>query len=153
MMHNTYKREIIALIKEMEGAIGKETLPGLFDNSDNASGDRRVGCNQFREIAANCRAAECYEEILLLIQYTRSKSKGNQSWKTICNHSGKTFGEIVEEYMCKVKSLCGEDAQWDELREPVQLFFGYLYWQSRIWADQYGKNSQITNGGKKNAVH
>lgn len=157
MIHNSLKYDIIRLVKDMENAIGDEALSGLFDSSDNASGERKVGCNQFREIASDCRVAECYEEIILLIQYTRAKSKNNMSWKTNCINN-KMFGEIVEEYMGRVKALCNENTSWDTLKELIQLFFGYLYWQSRIWADKYGNNAAGHNngrpyGGRRNAVH
>lgn len=139
MVKHSYKQKIIKLIKEMGEAIGTQQLRTLFNPSDAADGKKAVGCNQFREIAADCRAAECYEEIELLIQYTQSKAEEKKdepakSWKTICKN-GKTFGETVTYYMKEVKQLCGTDADWDTVREPMQLFFGYLYWQSRIWAD------------------
>lgn len=148
-MSKTIKREIIAMIKQMEGMIGREALSGLFDSSDKATGDQRVGCNQFREIASECSAAECYEEIVLLIQYTQAKSKPEQSWKTRCAN-GKAFGEVVTDQMNKVRELCGNPADWNALKEPIQLFFGYLYWQSRIWADVFRQTGAPQNKQKQN---
>lgn len=148
-MSKTIKREIIAIIKQMEGIIGKEALSGLFDSSDRATGDKRVGCNQFREIASECSAAECYEEIVLLIQYTQAKSKPEQSWKTRCAN-GKAFGEVVTDQMEQVRALCSNPEDWNSLKEPIQLFFGYLYWQSRIWADAYKQTDSIHGSPKSN---
>ena len=134
-MDKSYKSDIIQLIKQMETDIGNNTLYGLFNSSYSADGKKNVGCNQFRGIASDCRAAECYEEIMLFIRYTQSKADRDASWKTKCAN-GKPFGELVTDYMEKVKALCGENAGWDEVRETIRMFFGYLYWQSRIWADQ-----------------
>lgn len=152
MTTQSYKRDIIELIKRMGREIGAGKLGKLFNSSDAADGKKAVGCNQFREIAADCRVAECYEEIELLIQYTQSKAEDKndkknepaKSWKMICEN-GKPFGETVTDYMQEVRRLCGENAEWDTVREPMQLFFGYLYWQSRIWAD----SNQTQNGTRR----
>lgn len=138
------KQKIIHIVGRMKNMIGEDALGKLFDSSDRATGENKVGCNQFREIAADCRSAECYEEIVLLIRYTQSKSRKNASWKTICAN-GKSFGEVVLDGMAEVRNLCDADADWEQLWEPIQLFFGYLYWQSRIWADQYAKNDSNGN--------
>ena len=83
-MDKSYKSDIIQLIKQMETDIGNNTLYGLFNSSDSADGKKNVGCNQFRGIASDCRAAECYEEIMLFIRYTQSKADRDASWKTKC---------------------------------------------------------------------
>ena len=112
-------------------------IGNLFRSNDTTSGQKNVGCNQFRDIAAECRVAECYEEILLLIQYSQAKADSDKSWKTICDGNQKAFGETVIDGMEQVKALYGKDPEWEEIREPIQLYFGYLYWQSRILAEQH----------------
>ena len=155
-MSRTYKKEILGFIKDIKQDIGEAALSGLFDGTEKASGAKGIGCGQFRELAMDCRVAECYDEMLLLIRYNQAKvSREKTSWKTVCAN-GKTFGDIIADHMEKVRALCGENAEWDDMREPMQLFFGYLYWQSRVWADEYagaptyqGGSSSFKNSGGK----
>ena len=142
-MTNSYKREIIALVQQMKEDIGEEALSGLFDGSERVTSTRNIGCNQFREFAMECADAECYEEIVLQIQYSQAKSKPSESWKTRCAN-GKAFGTVVTDYMERVKALCGEEADWETLRVQIRQFFTYLYFQSRIWADSYRRKDQKT---------
>ena len=141
------KQEIIRIVEQMKDTIGENALRGLFDSGDRATGEKRVGCNQFREIASDCRYADCYEEIVLLVRYTQAKSKRGESWKKVCANR-EPFGEVVVDGMNRVKGLCGTE-DWEKIREPLQLFFGYLYWQSRIWSDQYAQQ----NGGNPGVNH
>lgn len=158
---NEHKKDILLIIKKMESEIGRNAMQSLFDISGNATGEKKVGCNQFREIANDCKIADCYEEILLLLRYTEAKSQDNKSWKTKCSDN-KTFGEIVIANMENVRSLTrkdGEENNWDNEKELLQMYFGYLYWQSRVWADQqtgtqYGGNdnkSNFRNGNRSNS--
>ncbi|MDE6788265.1 MAG: hypothetical protein K2J47_02970 [Ruminococcus sp.] len=154
---NEYKKDILLIIKQMESEIGRSAMQSLFDISGNATGEKQVGCNQFREIANDCRIADCYEEILLLLQYTEAKSKNDASWKTKCSNN-KTFGEIVIANMSKVRSMASKDDKkndWNTEKELLQMYFGYLYWQSRVWADKqtgtkHGGNGNIPNFNKNN---
>ena len=103
------------------------------DENENNKDNRKIGCNQFRDIAILCKGAECYEEIEMLIRYNMSKCKGGESWMFDCG-GGTLFGSIVLECMDDIyntdKKKCMED---------LELFFGYLYWQSRIWAAESQK--------------
>lgn len=149
---NEHKKEILLIIKQMESEIGKSAMQSLFDSSSGATGEKKVGCNQFREIANDCRIADCYEEILLFLQYTEAKSKKDHSWKTKCSNN-KTFGEIVVTNMNKVRSLADKDDEknnWAAEKELLQMYFGYLYWQSRVWADQQTGAQLSRNGNKSN---
>lgn len=151
------KEQIIQIVKSMEGKIGKEKLGALFAK-DNGN-DKNIGCNQFRDLASTCRQADCYEEIELLVQYSTAKAKSGQSWKTSIS-GGQTFGKLVVDCMQKVRKIDPTHAQEMYL---LELFFGYLYWQSRIWSEtdsptqnnrgnkqQYGNSySNFKNAGKR----
>ena len=130
------KEQIIQIVKGMEGKIGKEKLGALFNKDDG------IGCNQFRDLASTCRQADCYEEIELLVQYSTAKAKitrdkktkelEGKSWKTKIS-DGRTFGELVVSCMREVREIDPTHAQEMYL---LELFFGYLYWQSRIWSER-----------------
>lgn len=145
---NEHKKDILLIITQMESEIGRSAMQSLFDSSGNATGEKKVGCNQFREIANDCRIADCYEEILLLLRYTEAKSKNGVSWKTKCSNN-KTFGEIVIANMSKVRSFANQN-DWDTVKELLQMYFGYLYWQSRVWADQQTGTQRDGNGNRPN---
>lgn len=146
---NEHKKDILLIIKKMESEIGRNAMQSLFDSNGNANGEKKVGCNQFREIANDCRIADCYEEILLLLQYTEAKSKNGVSWKTKCSNN-KTFGEVIVENMSKVRSFANQN-DWDTEKELLQMYFGYLYWQSRVWADQQTGTQQGRNSNRQNS--
>ncbi len=124
------KKQILDIVAAMETQIGIEKLSGLLSGESKGEGDQ-IGCNQFREIAALCRQAESCEEIKLMIQYNIAKAKNNVSWKYRCSN-GKRFGDIVLSSMDKVIAI-----KEGEVLENLELYFGYLYWQARVWADQY----------------
>ena len=127
------KQELIGIVT----GIGKRIEPakrGELFVKESARGDnRKIGCNQFRDISALCRGAECYEEIEMLIRYSMSKCNSGASWMFDCG-GGTMFGSIILECMEDIyntdKKKCTED---------LELFFGYLYWQSRIWAAESQK--------------
>ncbi len=136
----------------MESEIGISAMQSLFDSSGNATGEKKVGCNQFREIANDCRIADCYEEILLLLQYTEAKSKNGVSWKTKCSNN-KTFGEVVVANMSKVHSMANKgdkENDWGTEKELLQMYFGYLYWQSRVWVDKQAGKQHDRNDNRQN---
>ena len=132
------KKQILDIVAAMETQIGTEKLPGLLSRESRGEGNQ-IGCNQFREIAALCRQAESCEEIKLMIQYNIAKSKDDISWKYKCSN-GKRFGDIVLSSMDKVIAIN------DEVLENMELYFGYLYWQARVWADQKKKDDKSSSG-------
>ncbi|MGN0594293.1 MAG: hypothetical protein ACI4I6_03990 [Hominimerdicola sp.] len=82
-------------------------------------GDRdNIGTNQFRSIASACKAAECYEEIEILIKYNTAKDD-NKSWIKI--------QDDLLNSMDKIKSEDNEN-----VLANLNLFFGYLYRYGRI---------------------
>ena len=98
----------------------------------------KIGNNQFRELASICRNADCYEEIELLINYNTAKADGG-SWanlieySTTINHSvKKKFGNIIVDQMKIIKTQSENDG--DSVLENLSLFFGYMYWNARIWS-------------------
>ena len=121
------KKEIIDLVKEIGSDIGNKKR-SLFSENENSG---KIGNNQFRELASICHSAECYEEIELLIKYNTAKSIKNnndESWAVFCEN--KRFGNIVIEKMKKIHEFEKED---EEVLKSLEAFFGYLYWQARIW--------------------
>lgn len=124
------KKQILEIVEAMEEQIGKETMPYLFC-SEQKNDNKKIGCNQFREIASICRQAESYEELKLMIQYNIAKANDDESWKKKCRNQ-IVFGDIVLEAMEKVRAI-----DEDKVLDHLELYFGYLYWQARVWTDQY----------------
>lgn len=140
------KKQIIQLVQELGERIGSKDLSELFQN-DNTPGDNKIGHGQFRELAALCGAAECYEEIELLVKYNTAKaaekSKYGGSWAKecyACNH--QKFGDLIVDYMKKIQESEQNDA---DFLTDLMHFFGYLYWQSRVWTAE--NPSQPKNSG------
>lgn len=129
------KEEIIKIVTDMENQIGTEKMGDLFQKESISSKDTKIGSNQFRDIASMCAKAESYAEIELMIKYNIAKANIEKSWKLICSNN-KIFGDIILDSMNKVTKI-------DETKilENMELFFGYLYWQARIWADRYSNDS------------
>ncbi len=122
----------------MENDIGKNIIPYLFTKDSNDK-KGKIGSNQFRDIASICRQAESYAELELMIKYNIAKAEDKSSWKMKC-YNKKTFGENILEAMKKVKAIDKE-----HVLENLELFFGYYYWQARIWA----KDSDEGNNDNK----
>lgn len=134
------KKDIIQIISGVEDQIEKSIFSG--DNTNNG-----IGCNQFRELADICNSAECYEEVELLVRYNEAKdcpppnsNKFPKSW----NHpmrDGRSFADIVIDCMKKIK----EQSDENNCLKNLSLFFGYFYWNARIWAAQNSgtNNSRI----------
>lgn len=133
------KEQVIDIVKAMEKQIGTDVMGDLFDKEN--GNNKKIGSNQFRNIAATCRKAESYEELELMIQYSIAKVGGTYSWKTDCANK-KTFGANILEAMQQVKAIDNEN-----VLEHLELFFGYMYWQIRVWADTYGNNSSNNRNG------
>jgi len=124
------KKQIIDIINKAVPIIDKD----LFDEKNDS---KKIGCNQFRELAGICRHAECYEEIEMLIRYNEAKSKDKdknknkeKSWAMIMKDEKTTFAGIVVECMQKIKAASDGD---EDCLNNLSLFFGYFYWNARIW--------------------
>lgn len=141
------KKDIIKIISDVEAQIKKSIF-----SSDNTN--KGIGCNQFRELADICNSAECYEEVELLVRYNKAKDRPKQdkdkppkhgsSWDCLMNDNKTTFAGIVISCMEKIKAQSDENS----CLKNFSLFFGYFYWNSRIWA---AKNKMQFNGkGNKN---
>lgn len=122
------KKQIIQWVQALGTSISKETLSQLFQD-DKTQSDNKIGHGQFRELAALCSAAECYEEIELLVKYNTAKAKQDKSWAMPCGN--KKFGDLIVESMKQIKSV---EQNTDDVLTDLMHFFGYLYWQSRVWS-------------------
>ena len=137
------KKRIILMVQELGDRIGKTDLGELFQD-DKTQGDKKIGHGQFRELAALCDAADCFDEIELLIQYNTAKSKPHQSWAKECQScKGQKFGELIISYMKKIRDTEQNDS---DVLADLMHFFGYLYWQSRVWSME--NPSQPNSSGK-----
>ena len=125
------KKEIIDIISSMEERIGDNNLNSLFV-SESRNDNKKIGCNQFRDIAGLCREAECCEEIEMLIRYNMAKCIKDASWMATCRNNAR-FGDIILDDISKIK-----DKDEHNALSNLELSFGYLYWQARIWTVQAG---------------
>ncbi|MDY3656035.1 MAG: hypothetical protein SO054_07785 [Ruminococcus callidus] len=144
------KKQIIEIVQGMKKQIGQNKLGELF--AKDAGSKTKIGCNQFRDIASICHQADCYEEVKLLVQYSTAKANKDVSWKTpLQSNPKKNFGNLVVDCMDEIRKI-------DPSQELylLELYFGYLYWQSRIWSeaasDGSGRqgNSRTNNKTKMN---
>ncbi len=139
-MKNGTKQEILDIVKKVEQDLKTNNNTTIFSESGNRN---KIGCNQFREIAAECRVAECYDEILLLVEYTIAKSN---EWKE------KEFDKTILSAMKKVRNIGKPKEQGNETNDEnrrelynLELFFGYMYWESRILAANNPSGGQSNN--------
>ena len=142
------KEQILKWIQELGNSIGKENLSELFQD-DKAQGDKKIGHGQFRELAALCGSAECYEEIELLVKYNTAKAAYGQSWAKKCG--SQQFGDMIVSYMEKIKE--SEQNAADVLPDLMH-FFGFLYWQSRVWSmenPEQKNNDKNSNWNRQDA--
>lgn len=136
------KKDIIQIIKDAESKIDKI----IFSSDDNSKNG--IGCNQFRELANICGSAECYEEIELLVRYNEAKDRPKQSgrhgssWDCLMKDGKMTLADIVISCMEKIKA----QSEGSSCLENLSLFFGYFYWNARIWA---AENSEKPNGNQR----
>lgn len=121
------KKEIITIIKNIEPELDKKVFIGEERPGKSSEG---IGSNQFRELAGICRRAECYDEVELLVLYNKSKAKQGNSWNRAMKDVKKTLADIIVSCMRTIREQSDEDNVLNEL----SLFFGYFYWNSRIWA-------------------
>lgn len=141
------KRDIIQLIKNVESNINKKIFKD-DSRSKNDTSNNQIGCGQFRELAAICRNAECYDEVELLVRYNEAKVSKGTSWNCLMIDNKNTFADIIVSCMKEIKAKSGADSCLKDL----SLFFGYFYWHSRIWAAEYkaqSDNKTIYNSSKK----
>lgn len=136
------KKDIIQVISGVEAQIDKS----IFKDDDN----KGIGCNQFRELANICNSAECYEEVELLVRYNEAKDcpppksdKSPKSWNRLMKDS-RTFAGIVIDCMKEIKDQSDEN----NCLKNLSLFFGYFYWNARIWA---AKNNGTNNSSTDNS--
>ena len=133
------KQEIIKIISN--------AVPRIDKNIFGETGKNMIGSNQFRELAALCRHAECFDEIKLLIQYNEAKAivekwdketKKNKvvrtSWASKKEGEKSSLADIVVECMNSIKEASGDDET--QCMQNLSLFFGYFYWNARIWTAQ-----------------
>ncbi len=136
------KKQIIDIINKAIPTIDKD----LFDDKNDS---KKIGCNQFRELAGICRHAECYEEIEMLIRYNEAKSKEkNNSWAMNMKDGKTTFAGIVVDCMQKVKNASDGD---EDCLNNLSMLFGYFYWNARIWTAERKaaqKSSEYNDNGR-----
>lgn len=71
------------------------------------------------------------DEIKLLVKYNTEKSVQNKSWAKKCSLcQNQKFGDLIVSYMKKIRETEHNDA---DVLIDLTYFFGYLYWQSRVW--------------------
>ena len=128
------KIELIKLIKENENRIDTNVFVNDDKNKD------KLGSNQFRELAGICASAECFEEIELLIQYNMAKDKYGNSWAKEKAGASVSIGKVIIECMKEVK-----DKSKSDVMKNLSLFFGYMYWNARIWAKENGDKGNRNN--------
>jgi hypothetical protein len=125
------KKQIILMVKELGGRIENADLGELFQD-DKTQGDKKIGHGQFRELAALCDSADCFDEIELLVKYNTAKSKPHQSWAKECQScNNQKFGDLIISYMKTIRDAEQNDS---DVLTDLMHFFGYLYWQSRVWS-------------------
>lgn len=125
------KQEILKLI-ECNIAPNNDNEKLFFAAGDKKStSDDKTGNNQYRNLANMCLAAQCYEEIRILIQYKEAKSDKGISWSRYYKKS--TFAKVIIDCMDKIKENHGKDDNDRACLNDLSLFFGYMYWNARVW--------------------
>lgn len=143
------KQEIIGIINE--------AVPKIKTDIFKEEGDKKnIGCNQFRELANICRHSDCYEEIEMLIRYSEAKcietKKGEivrSSWAAYMKDGKTSLASVIQNSMEKI--LEKSDSE-EGCMKDLSLFFGYFYWNARIWAAQNKaaqKKETDNRGGNK----
>lgn len=150
------KQEIIGIINI--------AVPKIRTDIFKEEGDKKnIGCNQFRELANICRHSDCYEEIEMLIRYSEAKVKStSSSWSAAMKDNKCTLADIIISCMKEIREKSPDEKQ---CLNDLSLFFGYFYWNARIWAAENkvsesnysdnrggnnGNNNNFRNNGNKN---
>ncbi len=129
------KQDIIKVVTNTINMIDTTVFNGEEQGKDG------IGSNQFRELASICRNADCYEEIELLVQYNEAKDNGKSWSKRMKN--GKTLAQCITSGMEEIKKCSDDDSCLDNLC----LYFGYFYWNARIYAQKNGNQKPAPNQG------
>ncbi|WP_310603142.1 hypothetical protein [Anaerosporobacter sp.] len=116
------KKRILKLAESIEKNLRKIRSSKNFKDKD-------IGNSQFHALSVACKSAECVEEIKLIIKFKAAKNEG--TWGK--NIYDKTFADKVLE---KVEIICRNDKEENTRLESLSLFFGYLYWSSKIIASE-----------------
>ena len=147
------KKEIIKLVANMKSEIGENHIKDILDSNDKSNNNKKIGTSQFVELANLCsnNDIQCYDEIELLVKYNtakdyeksknekgknekpkneKEKNKKGQSWAYVCKNNQK-FGDIVVAKMNEIRNANNKDDE--STLKDLSLFFGYLFWQSKIW--------------------
>lgn len=132
------KKEIIKLVASMKSEIGEDKIGKILSDND----AKKIGTSQFRELANLCdnNDIQCYEEIELLIKYNTAKNcnnKEDQSWAYVCRNNQR-FGDIVVAKMNEIRNANNKNDE--STLKDLSLFFGYLFWQSKVWIMEIPKN-------------
>ncbi|WP_242860841.1 hypothetical protein [Defluviitalea phaphyphila] len=85
------------------------------------TGSKNLGSTNIRNMATIALNADCYKELELYIAYKIARGNG---WEKNFKDN-KKFGEIILEYMDKIKKLSDTE---EEALSNISKFFGYLYW-------------------------
>ena len=124
------KKEILDLIEKNIAPRNVQELKIFSDDKKNSDKNQeKTGNNQYRSLANACLRAECCEEIEILIQYKEAKNTKGESWSR--SYKGKTLAKVVLDCVAVVKKSTDGNR---ECLKTLSLFFGYLYWYSRVWS-------------------
>lgn len=118
------KKEIIEIVNKIINDLDTK----VFAEDENKKD--KIGCNQFRELSSLCRNSECYSEIELLVRYNEAKASPNSSWKKKMKNQ-KSLASCILDGMSEIKTK--SDSEKDCM-ENLCLYYGYLYWNARIFA-------------------
>lgn len=128
------KQEIIKMVASMKEEIGNKNINQIFDDKS----PNKLGTSQFRELATLCnnKDVQCYDEIELLVKYNIAKDTYGNSWAYKCNN--QKVGDIIVNHMIQVKNANQND---ENTLKDLSLFFGYLFWQSKVWIMETPQNN------------
>lgn len=115
---------------------GKDKHNNKFNKNDKYVNTKRVGTSQLRTLASECKAAQCCDEIDLLIKYKAAKSA---EWRELINN--KPFYEHILDQCDKIRRKVGSDNEAEALY-MMSLFFGYLYQFARVWRVESAADKQ-----------
>lgn len=147
------KKEILELIEDNIAPNNdkeRKFFSSVDKNNNVSSSDEKTGNNQYRELANMCLAAQCYEEIKILIQYKEAKNDKGISWSR--RYKDSTFAKEIISCMDKIKEQHDKDVDDKDCLNDLSLFFGYMYWNARIWSAEgvvLLKKELAKKGGQK----
>lgn len=133
------RKEIKEKILEYVEQISNKPGFAKIHAADKGSNEK-IGTNQYRELASIAKSADCYKEIELFVRYKQSRGNG---WDSKIDN-GRQYGDIIVEYMNKIKEDVGEEPF---LLEAISMFFGYLYWKCSYITKSEQKEHTQQRGG------